>query len=64
MLIWAELIKWLNYFPAFEKLFELYGDNVFVPIDKINTHGANIKNYSYVIIKRLFIHYFTPFVLE
>ncbi|GAB6888993.1 hypothetical protein JCM13304A_24990 [Desulfothermus okinawensis JCM 13304] len=44
-------------FPAFEKLFELYGDNVFVPIDKINTHGANIKNYSYVIIKKIWDKY-------
>ena len=39
--------------PAFEKLFSLYADNVFTPIDKINTNGASIKNYSYIIIKNI-----------
>ena len=44
-------------FPAFEKLFQLYGNNAFVPIDKINTNGASIKNYSYIIIKKIWDSY-------
>jgi len=43
--------------PAFEKLFSLYADNVFTPIDKINTNGASIKNYSYIIIKNIWNKY-------
>ena len=44
-------------FPAFEKLFQIYGNNAFVPIDKINTNGASIKNYSYIIIKKIWDSY-------
>ena len=44
-------------FPAFEKLFELYAQNVFTSIDKINTKEACIKNYSYIIIKEIWDKY-------
>jgi len=44
-------------FPAFEKLFELYAQNVFTSIDKINTQEACIKNYSYIIIKEIWNKY-------
>ena len=49
--------KLFKVLPALEKLFELYGKNQFTAINKINTQGTIIRNYSFVIIKHIWDRY-------